>query len=336
MFLRSTLVAAMALVFLPTVVQAQMFDPGVKVGETAPSFRLPDQDSVLQDFDSLKGENGLAILFFRSADWCPFCKTALAQLEGERTGYEARGLKVVGISYDSTDITKAFSQRVGIGYPMLSDEGSRIIRDYGILNTDVPSGNPQYGIPYPGMFFLDANGRIVSKYFEQNFRERFTPATVLTREFGDAGGTETEIRTEHFTATTRLSQDSAAMGNRVSMLVSIELPDRMHLYAPGVKGYMPIALNIDDNPAVTLRPTDFPESEILYLEAIDERVPVYHNTISLTRDFILGQTQASQIELTGSLAYQACNDEICFLPTEIPVSFTLNVGSLDMIRATGN
>ena len=186
------------------------------------------------------------------------------------------------------------------------------------------------------MFILDANGRIVSKYFEENFRERFTPATILTREFGDAGGKETEIRTEHFTATTRLSQDSAAMGNRVSMLVSIELPDRMHLYAPGVEGYMPIALNIDDNPAVTLRPTDFPDSEILYLEAIDERVPVYHNTIDLTRDFILGQTQASQIELTGSLAYQACNDEICFLPTEIPVSFTLNVGGLDMIRATGN
>ena len=126
------------------------------------------------------------------------------------------------------------------------------------------------------------------------------------------------------------------MGNRVSMLVSIELPDRMHLYAPGVEGYLPIALNIDDNPAVTLRPTDFPDSEILYLEAIDEKVPVYHNTIDLTRDFILGQTQASQIELTGSLAYQACNDEICFLPTEIPVSFTLNVGGLDMIRATGN
>ena len=119
MFSRFTLAIAMTLLLLPMVAGAQTFDPGVKVGETAPGFQLPDQDGVLQDFDSLKGENGLAILFFRSADWCPFCKTALAQLEGERTGYEARGLKVVGISYDSIDIAKAFSRRVGIGYPML-------------------------------------------------------------------------------------------------------------------------------------------------------------------------------------------------------------------------
>ena len=126
------------------------------------------------------------------------------------------------------------------------------------------------------------------------------------------------------------------MGNRISILLAIDLPDRMHLYAPGVEGYRPVALNIDSHPSVTLRPTEFPESEILYLEAIDESVPVYHDTVRLTRDFILGQTDAEQIELTGSLAYQACNDEICFLPTEVPINFTLNVGDLDRVRVTGN
>ncbi len=337
MYARRSLSVGTMLCVLAMAAEAQeAFDPGVMVGEMAPSFRLPDQDGRLHGFDSLKGDNGLAILFFRSADWCPFCKTALAQLEDARSGYESRGLKVVGISYDSIDILKTFEQRVGIGYPMLSDSGSRIISDYGILNTDVPADNPQYGIPHPGMFILDANGRVVSKYFEQNFRERFTPATILTREYGDAGGKETEIRTEHFTMTTRLSQDAVARGNRVSMMLAIDLPDRMHLYAPGVEGYRSVALNIDSHPAVTLAPTVFPESEVLYLEAIDESVSVYHDTIRLTRDFILGQTNADQIVLTGSLTYQACNDEICFLPAEVPVRFTLNVGGLDTVRATGN
>lgn len=206
-YCRFALAVVLTLLVLPTAAEAQeTFDPGVRIGEMAPAFRLPDQDGVLQDFDSLKGDDGLAILFFRSADWCPFCKTALAQLEQERSGYEAQGLEVVGISYDSIDILKTFEQRVGIGYRMLSDNGSKIIDEYGILNTDVPADNERYGIPHPGMFILDANGVIVSKYFEQNFRERFTPATVLTREFGDAGGTETEIRTEHFTMTARLSR----------------------------------------------------------------------------------------------------------------------------------
>ncbi len=337
MYARFALTLGLTLLILPIGAGAQeLFDPGVKVGEMAPGFRLPDQDGVMQEFDSLKGANGLAVLFFRSADWCPFCKTALVQLEVARPGYDSQGLKVVGISYDSINILKTFEQRVGIGYRMLSDNGSKIISDFGILNSDVPADNPQYGIPHPGMFILDADGRVVSKYFEQNFRERFTPATVLTREYGDADGQETEIRTEHFTMTARLSQDLAARGNRISILLAIDLPDRMHLYAPGVEGYRPVALNIDSHPAVTLRPTEFPESEVLYLEAIDERVPVYHDTVRLTRDFVLGDTTDAQIELTGSLAYQACNDEICFLPTEVPVSFTLNVGSLDRVGVTEN
>ena len=336
-YARFALTIGLLLWVLPMTVEAQeAFDPGVKVGEMAPSFRLPNQDGVLQDFDSLKGENGLAVLFFRSADWCPFCKTALAQLEEARPGYERQGLRVVGISHDRLDILKTFERRVGIGYPMLSDNGSKIIKEYGILNTDVPPDNERYGIPHPGMFILDESGRIVSKYFEQNFRERFTPATVLTREYGDAGGTETEIRTEHFMMTARLSQDLAAMGNRISILLAIDLPERMHLYAPGVEGYRSIALNIDDHPAVTLRATEFPEPEVLYLEAIDESVPVYHDTVRLTRDFVMGETDAEQIELTGTLSYQACNDVICFLPTEVPLSFTLNVGGLDRVPFTGN
>jgi hypothetical protein len=45
------------------------FDPGLKVGESLPSFRLPDHNGAFQNFNSLKGPNGLALLFIRSADW---------------------------------------------------------------------------------------------------------------------------------------------------------------------------------------------------------------------------------------------------------------------------
>jgi cytochrome oxidase Cu insertion factor (SCO1/SenC/PrrC family) len=48
---------------------AEDFDPGLKVGESLPPFRLPDQNGTLHDFKSLKGTKGLALLFFRSADW---------------------------------------------------------------------------------------------------------------------------------------------------------------------------------------------------------------------------------------------------------------------------
>ena len=42
---------------------------GPAVGERIPAFRAPDQNGQIQDFDSIKGPNGAAIYFMRSADW---------------------------------------------------------------------------------------------------------------------------------------------------------------------------------------------------------------------------------------------------------------------------
>ncbi len=42
---------------------------GPEVGETVPAFRATDQAGKVRDFDSLAGERGLLLLFFRSADW---------------------------------------------------------------------------------------------------------------------------------------------------------------------------------------------------------------------------------------------------------------------------
>jgi hypothetical protein len=42
---------------------------GVPVGQKIPVFSLPDQEGKLQDFNSIKGPNGAAIYFMRSADW---------------------------------------------------------------------------------------------------------------------------------------------------------------------------------------------------------------------------------------------------------------------------
>jgi peroxiredoxin len=49
---------------------------------------------------------------------------------------------------------------------LLSDPDSKIIRTYDILNEAVKPGTPTYGIPYPGGYVVDAQGRVVSKYFE--------------------------------------------------------------------------------------------------------------------------------------------------------------------------
>jgi len=42
---------------------------GPGVGQKIPSFRAPDQNGRIQDFNSIRGPQGAAIYFMRSADW---------------------------------------------------------------------------------------------------------------------------------------------------------------------------------------------------------------------------------------------------------------------------
>ena len=42
---------------------------GLPVGHSAPAFSLTDQFGHRQSTETLKGSNGMVLLFFRSADW---------------------------------------------------------------------------------------------------------------------------------------------------------------------------------------------------------------------------------------------------------------------------
>ena len=42
---------------------------GPAIGQPLPPFELPDQQGRAQTFESLRGPQGLVLVFFRSADW---------------------------------------------------------------------------------------------------------------------------------------------------------------------------------------------------------------------------------------------------------------------------
>ena len=90
---------------------------------------------------------------------------------------EDAGIQVVGISYDSTEILKKFSDQSKITYPLLSDPGSKTVEDYHILNP-AAKGKAE-GVPHPGTYLLDSKGVIRSKLFLGNFRERHTTEALI-------------------------------------------------------------------------------------------------------------------------------------------------------------
>jgi peroxiredoxin len=121
---------------------------GLQPGVKAPLISLSDQTGKPQNLGTLTGRNGLLLLFFRSADWCPFCKGQLVDLERAQKLFAAKGIQVAGVSYDSPRVLAEFSRRKSITYPLLSDKGSKLIDAFGIRN--VAATGEQAGIPVPG------------------------------------------------------------------------------------------------------------------------------------------------------------------------------------------
>jgi hypothetical protein len=84
----------------------------------------------------------------------------------------------------------------------------------------------------------------------------------------------------------------------------------------------------------------FPQSERLHLPGIDETVPAYTGRFRLTRDVTIGAADkvkplldgSGQFTLEGSLRYQACDDRVCYIPQNLPVTWTLQFQDLDRQR----
>jgi peroxiredoxin len=109
-------------------------------------------------------------VFFRSADWCVYCKLQLVQLQEHLGEFATTGGQIVGVSYDSVETLQGFAERNAITYPLLSDAGSKLIDAFDIRNKQAP---PRVqGVPRHATFVLDQQGTIRAKLYQVSYRER--------------------------------------------------------------------------------------------------------------------------------------------------------------------
>jgi peroxiredoxin len=125
----------------------------ISVGDTAPEFSLPDQDKQIVSLAALRGAPVLVVFY-------PFafsgtCTGELCQLRDELSGYTAAGVQVVAVSTDPTFTLKAFREKEGFGFPLLSDfwPHGATAQAYGVFNDKA-------GMALRGTFLVDADGTV--------------------------------------------------------------------------------------------------------------------------------------------------------------------------------
>ncbi len=136
--------------------------------------------------------------------------------------------------------------------------------------------------------------------------------------------------TPHLTTATSASPTAAAParpGSTIRLFVDV-IPDaKIHVYAPGAKDYLPIALEVAPAAGVTVGRLTYPKAQDLYFEPLNEHVPVFSAPFRLVQDVTIGRTvkPGQSLTLTGVLKYQACDDKICFNPVSAPLSWTVTL-----------
>ncbi len=153
---------------------------GPAPGTHAPEVgALPDQNGVPRRLSDLAGSKGVVLMFYRSAGWCPFCQAQLIAMNEGAAAIEQRGYKIVGLSYDEPAVTKAFTDRRGITYPLLSDPKSVVIDRWGLRDPQYPAGSRAFGVPRPIIFVLDRRGLVRASIAEETYQKRPPVAEVV-------------------------------------------------------------------------------------------------------------------------------------------------------------
>ncbi|MEM9839607.1 MAG: redoxin domain-containing protein [Pseudomonadota bacterium] len=126
---------------------------------------IPDADR----FEEAMGPEGATIVFVRSVDWCPFCKKQVVELGEAAASFELEGRPLIFVSYDSEKKQAAFAKKNDLDEAFVADEGSAIIKAFGILNEEHEPGSRVYGIPHPAVFVVDENGVVEAKLYEEDW-----------------------------------------------------------------------------------------------------------------------------------------------------------------------
>jgi len=265
------------------------------------------------------------------------------ELEYLKDDFRKQGLGIVAISHDSQEILREFAEQKHITFSLLSDVDSEVIKRFGILNHNIPKDNPNYGIPFPGQYIVNQHGVVRAKYFENNHRERVTMESVLIRSTDWSPGSLGKIETNEIILEYTAGKETVHPGNHITLILNVYPKNNMHIYAPGVKSYIPITWELNQSDLYKGGPVEFAKAEMLELAVIGEKVPVYRKSFRVLQDVEISQkpildkglgdiSKKPELVIEGTLKYQACDDKICYIPKNLKLKFVFNVEEHDWIR----
>lgn len=160
MRLDSRLLVVIALAFLVAALSCRK-NPGVRAGDLAPEFTLPDLEGEMRSLADLRGR---VVVLNYWATWCPPCVDEMPSLQKLHEALADKGLSVVAVSVDERfeDIER-FARQFGLTFTILHDDGMKVSRSYQTFK-------------YPETYVIGRDGRVKSKVVGE--RDWIAPSVI--------------------------------------------------------------------------------------------------------------------------------------------------------------
>ena len=135
----------------------------LNVGDKAPSFKLKNQDVEVVSLADLKGKP--IVLYFYPKDDTSGCTKEACNFRDEFPKFGKMKAEIIGVSADSVESHKKFTEKYKLPFNLLSDEKKEVVEKYGVWQE-----KSMYGKKYMGIvrttFIIDGQGKI-RKIFEK-------------------------------------------------------------------------------------------------------------------------------------------------------------------------
>lgn len=250
---------------------------------------------------------------------------------------EAR-IRIAAVSYDSRQTLESFARKYGIGFPLLSDRDSIVIRSFGILNTNIAPGLRAHGVPHPVEYLVSPEGTVVRKYFVPNYQHRVTGSAVALREVGAVGeGVQMVIlRSGAVMIELGLSGPTAFAGQEIGFFAKFTIESGWHIYGePLADSYTPASISFDD-PKIIRQSFHLPADAVTKIAVLGETLPVYSGSFRATGSLLLKfPLSEGETRLSGHVRFQQCSDTVCEPPETLPFELTLTLGTF-LVATSGH
>lgn len=142
---------------------------------------------------------------------------------------------------------------------------------------------------------------------------------------------ETDVSAKYLKARLSVSPAVASPGQRVTLTIDVTPGERIHVYAPGQDGYIPISVKVKASTDFTAGPARFPAPRPFYFEPLKETVKIYDRPFRIIQEVTIATSAAIRrranakgtVAVAATITYQACDDAVCYKPDTAAIRWTI-------------